>query len=119
MNETFNLPDKSQFKKGGLFNKCKLHYNKPLPFDLMTYIFPDYSEIIFKQKPSINKKTLRKLTDYCIATKKLALKEEREKRESDRKLIETRELEEKIRVYFNNYYQNLYKNCKCGIKQIQ
>lgn len=119
MNGNFNLPEKIHFKKGGLFHKCKLHFNRPLPLELMTYIFPDYTEIIFKQKPPINKKTLRKVTDYCIATKKLALKEERQKLEADRKQSETKELEEKIRLFFNNYYQNMYKNCTCGIKNNQ
>lgn len=117
MNSNYNLPDKNHFKKGGLFYKVKLRYNsKSLPLELMTYIFPDYNGIIFKQKPAITKKTLRKVMDYCIATQKLAVKEDRQKNEADRKMIETKELEDKIRIYFSNYYQNLYKNCTCGIK---
>lgn len=119
MNSNYNLPEKHHFKKGGIFYKSKLQINRPLPFEMMSYIFPDYTEILFKQKPSINKKTLQKVKEYCIATKKLALKEERQQIEADRKQNETKDLEEKIRIYFNNYYQNLYKACTCINKQTQ
>jgi hypothetical protein len=119
MAENLRLPEKIHFQKGGIFHKCRIQYSKPLPLELLTYIFPDYSEIIFKQKAPIKEKTLRKVREYCLATKKLALKEEQQQREIEKKQIETRELEEKIRIYFNNYYQNLYKNCTCNIKNNQ
>jgi len=113
MSENFRLPDKTDFKKGGIFAKCNIKPNKPLPIDLLSYIFPDYTQVIFKQIPPPNKKTLKKVEEYCIATKCSAKKEERQQRQKEKKELEVRELESKMNNYYNNYYKDLYKHCKC------
>jgi hypothetical protein len=115
MNENFRLPDNSHFKKDGIFAKCNIKINKPLPIELLSFIYPDYTQVIFKQKPPPSKKTLKIIEEYCISTRLSAKKEERQQRQIDKKQMETRELEDKMGEYFKNYYKNLYKNCKCNI----
>lgn len=111
---TYNLPSKNDFKKGGLFYNLKLDKKtKILPTELMKYIFSDYIDILFKQKPKPSKKTMEMIIEYCISTKKTALKEENELRKKIQKDFETKQLEEKIREYFDSYYKNLYRNCTC------
>lgn len=117
METTFNLPVKSDFQKGGVFHNLRIDNKKALPVELMKYILPDYVEIIFKQKPAPSKKTMILIKDYCISTKKAALKEERDKKKKLIKDLETKLLEEKVKDYFNNYYKNLYKNCTCVNKK--
>ncbi len=116
MSENFRLPDKSHFKKDGIFAKCILKNNKPLPIELLSFIFPDYTQVIFKQKPPPSKKTLKIIEEYCISTRISAKKEERQQRQIEKKHMETRDLEDKMKEYFNNYYKNLYKNCTCSNK---
>lgn len=108
----FRLPEKKDFLPGGQFYRVKLG-RKDLPTDLMHFIFPDYTEILFKQKRHPNKKTMDMVRNVCISTKKAAEKEEREFKQKQKKDFETKQLEEKIKDYFENYYKNLYKNCKC------
>lgn len=108
----FHLPEKKDFLPGGKFYKIKIT-KKELPIDLLQHIFPDFTEILFKQKPHPNKKTMAMIRNVCISTKKAAEKEERQQRQKQKKEFETKQLEEKIREYFDNYYKNLYKNCKC------
>lgn len=111
---TYNLPSKSDFKKGGIFYNLKLDKKRTiLPTELMKFIFSDYIEILFKQKPKPSKKTMEMIIEYCISTKKAAMKEEHEMRKKQQKEFETKQLEEKIRDYFDSYYRNLYKNCTC------
>lgn len=111
---TYNLPSKSDFKKGGIFYHVKLDIKKPLPTEMMKFIFPDYIDMLFKQKPKPSKKTMDIIKDYCISTKKSAMKEEKIQRQKAAKELEVKQLEEKIREYFDSYYKNLYKNCTCN-----
>jgi hypothetical protein len=119
MCENFRLPNKADFKKGGIFAKCNIKPNKPLPIDLLSYIFPDYTQVIFKQASPPNKKTLKKVEEYCIATKCSAKKEERQQRQNEKKELEIRELESKMNNYYNNYYKDLYKHCSKCKNQIE
>jgi hypothetical protein len=112
-----NLPDKKDFMKGGIFAKTILT-KKKLPVELMSFIFPDYTEILFKQKPPPGKLTLKHVTEYCISLQKQAKTEERDQRLKTKKDMEIKILEDNIKEYFNNYYKNLYKNCTC-LKEIQ
>lgn len=114
MDSGFNLPTKEEFKKGGQFYKLKVERKSIFPTELMKFIFPDYLDMLFKQKPKPSKKTMEVIKDYCISTKKQALKEERLLKQKQQKDIETRQLEEKIKDYFDNYYKNLYKHCTCN-----
>lgn len=113
MTTSYNLPSINDFKKGGIFYQFKLGKNKTLPTELMKFIFPDYIDILFKQKPKPSKKTMELIKDYCISTKKAAQKEENMIKKKLQKDIETRQLEEKIKEYFDSYYKNLYKHCTC------
>jgi hypothetical protein len=110
----YRLPEKKDFLTGGQFSTVKINRHR-LPTELLSHIFPDYTEMLFKQKPMPTKKTLRIISDFCISLKKTVKKEEREMKRKQRKEIETKLLEDKIKDYFNNYYKNLYKNCKCQI----
>lgn len=111
---SFNLPSKNDFKKGGIFYNIKLDKKKQiLPTELMKFIFSDYIDMLFKQKPKPSKKTMDMIIEYCISTKKAAIKEENEMKKRQQKEFETKQLEEKIRDYFDSYYKNLYKNCTC------
>lgn len=110
----FRLPEKKDFLPGGQFYKVKI--GRDIPSEILQYILPDFTEILFKQKPYPSKKTLSMLRNACISTKKAAEKEERLQKQRQKKEFETKQLEEKIREYFDNYYKNLYKHCKC--KQI-
>ena len=69
---TYNLPSKSDFKKGGIFHQVKLDIKKPLPTEMMKFIFSDYIDMLFKQKPKPSKKTMDIIKDYCISTKKIS-----------------------------------------------
>lgn len=109
----YNLPTKNDFKKGGLFYHVKIDRKKILPTEMMQFIFSDYIDILFKNKPSPSRKTMDLIKDYCISTKKAAMKEDNEHRKKILKDIEIKQLEEKIRDYFDTYYKNLYKNCTC------
>lgn len=109
----FKLPDKKDFKSGGLFQHTKLDSKKPLPIELMTFIFPDYTQILFKEKPPPNKKTMKNTISYCVSIQKEAKKEERLMKSKAKKEFEVKQLEEKIKDYFDNYYKNLYKHCTC------
>lgn len=111
----YNLPEKKDFMSGGKFSNLVIGRSQ-LPTELMTFIFPDYTEILFKQKPPPHKKTLRIVTDYCINVKKAAKKEERQNKLKQKKDMEMKVLEDNIKEYFKNYYKNLYKNCKCNIQ---
>lgn len=83
---TYNLPSKSDFKKGGIFYNLKLDKKRTiLPTELMKFIFSDYIEILFKQKPKPSKKTMEMIIEYCISTKKAAMKEEHEMRKKNKK----------------------------------
>ena len=42
------------------------------------------------------------------------MKEEKIQRQKAAKELEIKQLEEKIREYFDSYYKNLYKNCTCN-----
>lgn len=109
----FRLPEKKDFLPGGQFYKIKI--GKDIPPDLLQYILPDYTEILFKQKPSPSKKTMSMIRNVCISAQKAAGKEERLQKQKQKKDFETKQLEEKIRDYFDSYYKNLYKQCKCKI----
>lgn len=109
----YNLPTKNDFKKGGIFYHVKIDRKKLLPTEMMQFIFSDYVDILFKSKPSPSRKTMDLIKDYCISTKKAAMKEENENRKKILKDIEIKQLEDKIREYFDTYYKNLYKNCTC------
>jgi len=111
----YRLPEKKDFMTGGKFSNVVIGRNN-LPTELMYHIFPDYTEIIFKQKPAPHKKTLRIVSDYCISLKKAAKKEECENKRKQKKEMEIKLLEENIKEYFKNYYKNLYKNCTCQIQ---
>jgi hypothetical protein len=113
MNTEFKLPDKSHFKKNGIFAKSNIKPNKPLPIELLSFIFPDYTQVMFKQKPPPSKKTLKIVEEYCISTKISAKKEERQQAQIEKRVRELRDMEEKIKEYFSNYYKNMYKDCKC------
>jgi hypothetical protein len=113
MESNFNLPNKSDFQKGGQFHNLNFEKNKIMPVQLMKFIFPDYLDILFKHKPKPSKKTMEIIKEYCITTKKAAIKEEKEKKQKIIKDIEIRQLEEKIKEFYDNYYKNLYKNCTC------
>jgi hypothetical protein len=113
MDQNYNLPSKSDFQRGGLFYNLDFEKKKLMPVNLMKFIFPDYIDMLFKQKPKPSKKTMEIIKDYCISTKKAAIKEEKEKKQKILKDIETRQLEEKIKEFYDNYYKNLYKNCTC------
>lgn len=112
----FNLPSIEDFKKGGIFNKLRFNNEKKLPIELMKYVFSDYVDILFKQKRAPTKKTITLIREYCISMKKQALKEEKEQRCKTQKDIEIKQLEEKIKEFFDNYYKNLYKHCTCTRK---
>jgi len=112
MEKMFRLPEKKDFAPGGQFYKVKLT-SKDLPPEILQFVLPDYTEMLFKQKPFPNKKTLEMIRNICISTKKTAEKEERLLKSRQKKEIETKQLEDKIRDYFDNYYKNLYKSCKC------
>jgi hypothetical protein len=112
----YNLPEKKDFMTGGKF--CNLFIGRnTLPTELMSFIFPDYTEIMFKQKPPPSKKTIRTVIDYCTSLKKAAKKEEREAKRKQKKDLETRLLEENIKGFFSTYYKNLYKDCTCNIQK--
>jgi hypothetical protein len=111
----YSLPEKKDFMTGGKFSNLVFGRNN-LPTELMSFIFPDYTEIIFKQKPPPSKKTLRVVADYCISLKKTAKKEERELKRKQKKEMEIKLLEENIKEYFKTYYKNLYKNCTCQLQ---
>lgn len=113
MTGSFNLPSVEDFKKGGIFFQIKLDKSKPLPTEIMKFIFPDYVDIMFKQKPKPSKKTMDMIKDYCISTKKTAQKEENIQKKKLQKELEIRQLEDKIKEYFDSYYKNLYRNCTC------
>jgi len=110
----YNLPEKKDFMTGGKFSNLVIARNT-LPTELMSFIFPDYTEIIFKQKPQPSKRTLKIVRDYCISIQKAAKKEEREYKRKQKKDMEIKQLEENIKEYFKSYYKNLYKNCKCQL----
>lgn len=109
----YKLPEKNEFQSGGQFQNVKLKLGKPLPVELMSFIFPDFTKILFKETPPPTKKTLKMVTNYCISTQKAAKKEERALKLKLKKDFEVKQLEEKIRDYFENYYKNLYKHCIC------
>ncbi len=117
MDNSFNLPTINDFKKGGIFHQIKLDKKKPLPPELMKYIFPDYIDMLFKQKSKPNKKTMDIIFDYCISTKKTAMKEENILKKKLQKDVEMRHMEEKMKEYFETYYKNLYKHCTCVKKK--
>ena len=107
------LPEKSDFKNGGQFFNLKISRSLPLPSEIMSFVFPDYVQILFKQTPQPSKKTLQMVLQHCLMTQKNALKEERMAKQRAKKDFETKQLEDKIKDYFENYYKNLYKNCTC------
>jgi pantothenate kinase-related protein Tda10 len=111
----YTLPEKKDFMTGGKFSTSLIYRNR-LPTELMSHIFPDYTEIIFKEKPAPSKKTIRVLADYCISTRKAAKKEEREMKQKQKKEMEIKMLEENIKEYFRSYYKNMLKNCTCQQK---
>lgn len=113
MSVSYNLPSINDFKKGGIFYQLKIDKKKILPTELMKFIFPDYVDMLFKQKPKPNRKTMEMIKDYCISTKKSAQKEENIVRRKLQKDIEMRHMEEKMKEYFESYYKNLYKHCTC------
>jgi hypothetical protein len=108
----YRLPDKKDFIAGGKFSHLQIKRNN-LPVELMSFIFPDYTEILFKQKPAPNKKTMKIVYEYCISLKKSVLKDQKEQKKREKKEMEVKILEENIRLYFDNYYKNLYKDCNC------
>jgi hypothetical protein len=110
----YQLPEKKDFLTGGKFSNIKINRHS-MPIELMSHIFPDYTEMMFKQKPMPSKKTLRIISDYCISLKKTVKKEERETKRKQKKELETKILEDNIKEYFKNYYKNMYKNCTCQI----
>lgn len=122
----FNLPDIKDFKSGGKFFKIKhLTKSKPLPDELLEYIYPqEFKESIqdLKMKKKFNSRKYDRLKNYCLSLKRRALLEEKEmqlnqKKEIEKKLMEeyfTRQLEEKIKDYYNSYYKKLYQNCNCN-----
>lgn len=110
----FRLPEKKDFASGGQFYNVKLN-SRDLPIEILQFVFPDYTQVLFKEKPAPRKKTLDMVRKFCISTKKAAEKEERVLRQKHKKEFETKQLEEKIRDYFDNYYKNMYKNCKCKL----
>lgn len=112
------LPEKSDFKYGGQFYNVKISPKLPLPSDIMSFVFPDYVQILFKEKPQPSKKTLQMVLQHCLMMQKSALKEERTTKQRAKKEFETRQLEEKIKEYFENYYKNLYKHCTCNKKKL-
>lgn len=111
----YKLPEKNDFKYGGQFQNIKLKYGKPLPMELMSFVFPDFTKILFKETTPPSKKTLKMVSQYCISTQKTAKKEDRLLKSKQKKEFELKQLEEKIRDYFENYYKNLYKNCSCKL----
>lgn len=110
------LPEKTDFKHGGQFYKLKILPKLPLPAEIMSFVFPDYTQILFKEKPMPSKKTLQMVLQHCLTIQKSAIKEDRMLKQKNKKEMETRQLEEKIRDYFENFYKNLYKNCTCNKK---
>lgn len=114
-----NLPSIEDFRKFGRFYKISMKKNSKsniLPTELYRYIFPDFADHLFKTKSAPKKQTIEKIYNYCLSLKKEVMKEERL---FIKKLLhehEIKQLEEKIKEYFVNYYENKYKNCKC-IKQ--
>lgn len=75
------LPEKSHFMKDGIFSHSHLRPNKPLPVEILNYVFPDY---IIRNRLTINKKKLEMVEDYCIYLRKLAKKEERKHRQAEK-----------------------------------
>jgi hypothetical protein len=90
MVEYMLLPEKSQFRKNGIFSQSNLRANKPIPVEILHYVFPSY--LTGKHRP-IKKKQLELLLEYCIFLKKVALKEDREHRKLENKTKEVDELQ--------------------------
>lgn len=112
-----NLPSIEEFRKHGRFYKIPLKKNSELlPPELYRFVFPDFAEHLFKTKSAPKKQTISKIFYYCLSLKKEVIKEERL---LTKKLIhdnEMKQMEEKIKEFYVNYYENKYKHCKC-IKQ--
>jgi hypothetical protein len=113
----YQLPEKKDFMHGGRFYKLQMSRNR-MPVELLSYIFPDYTEIMFKQKPPPKKKTLHMIYEYCNSLQKTVKKEEMEHKRKNKKEMEIKMLEENMKEYFNNYYKSLYSHCTCSKEKI-
>jgi hypothetical protein len=91
MKTSIRLPEKKHFKSNGIFSHSHLRVNKPLPVEILNYVFPGY---ISRNVKTIKKKQLEMVEDYCIYIKKLAQKEEREQKRLNKIKLEE-ELEKK------------------------
>lgn len=126
LSNNFNLPDINDFKKGGKFYKIKnFSSKKKMPDELIEYIYPqEFKEAIFspKMRNKFNSNKYQKLKNYCLQLKKRAIAEEKEllikqAKDFEKRQMEdyfTKQLEEKIKEYYNSYYKNLYQNCNCN-----
>lgn len=110
----FNLPSVEDFRKEGRFYKISMKRSDfKLSSELYRYVFPDFAEYMFRTKDPPKKQTVNLLFNYCLSLKKQAVKEERLFMKKLLKDFDTKQLEEKIKEFYVNYYENKYKNCKC------
>jgi hypothetical protein len=110
----FNLPSIEDFRKYGRFYKIAINKKtEKLPQELYRFVFPDYKEHFFDKKDAPKKKTVQMVLNYCLSLKKEITKEERLFKQKLTHDNEIKQLEEKIKEYFVNFYENKYKNCKC------
>ena len=108
--ETFNMPKIEDFRKGGRFYKIKIKKTtNELPQEIYRFVFPDYNDHIFNPKIRPKKKTIEIIKNYCVSLQREVVKEERVFIQKVLKDLEVKQLEDKIREYFDNYYKNLYK----------
>lgn len=114
----FNLPGIEDFRKHGKFYKInmKKHFNH-LPPELYRFVYPDYADHMFHTKKGPTKQTIKKIHDYCLSLKKEVAKEERLLKKKLLHDYEMKQMEEKIKEYFVNYYENKYKHCKCTVQK--
>jgi|YelNatPaOPRAMG01_1025707.scaffolds.fasta_scaffold48778_2 CRISPR/Cas system CSM-associated protein Csm4 (group 5 of RAMP superfamily) len=112
----FNLPSIEDFRKHGRFYRIPLNKKtEKLPSELYRFVFPDYKDHFFDVKEGPKKKTIQMVFSYCLSLKKEVIKEERLFQQKLLHENEIKHLEEKIKEYFTNYYENKYKNCKCNL----
>lgn len=110
-----NLPSHDDFRKNGRFYKLNMKKNSyKLPDELYRFVFPDFSDHMFQTEKRPKKQTITKIFEYCLSLKKEVCKEERLLKKKLLHEYEIKQLEEKIKEYFVNYYENKYKNCKCN-----
>jgi len=108
------LPDKSHFKKDGIFSQTNLRYKKPIPVEILNFVFPNYLLYRSMRRKERSKKKLEKILEYCIYLQKLAKKEEREHRQAE-KIKQEEELkkwEEELSSTVQKITQKIFDCCR-------